>query len=158
MLLELRQSHADSYRIDMRYCFYMDNKDSKDTNSSACAVFCWALFTTACLYKTPPDIVLKEDRKEGAIIDFIAIVSWVYCYILKTMHLWIGCVYKHLRMYKCRSALTGGRECRSDTDFTLVVHFIFKNIHSSACTVGFEYLYKILHSFTYNFILIRARQ
>ena len=55
-------------------------------------------------------------------------------------------------MCKCKSPLIGGREWRPDTDFTLVVHFIPKNIHSSACTVGFEYLYKILHSFAYNFI------
>ena len=88
------------------------------------------------------------DRKEGAILDFTNIVSWVYCYVLKTMHLCIGFVYRHLRMCKCRSSLIGGREWRSDTDFTLVVHFIPKNIHSSACTVGFEY----------NFILIWARQ
>ena len=80
------------------------------------------------------------DRKEGAILDFIAIEIWVYCYVLKTMHLCIG-------MCKCRSSLIGGREWRSDTDFTLVVHFIPKNFHRGACTVGFEYLCKILHSF-----------
>ena len=90
------------------------------------------------------------DKKEGAILDFIAIVSLVYCYVLKTMHLCIG-------VCKCRSSLIGGGIWRSDTDFTLVVHFIRKNIHSSACTVGFEYLYKILHSFAYNFILIWGR-
>ena len=98
------------------------------------------------------------DRQEGAFLDFLAIVSWVFCYVLKTMHLCIGCVYWHPRMYKCRSSLIGGREWRSDIDFTLVVHFIPKNILSSACTVGFEYLYKILHSFAYNFILIWTRQ
>ena len=70
------------------------------------------------LYKTLPDIVLMVDRKEGAILDFIAIVSWVYCYVLKPMHLCIGCVFRHLGMCKCRSSLIGVREWRSYTGGT----------------------------------------
>ena len=36
--------------------------------------------TTAFLYKTLRDIVLMVDRSKGAILEFIAIVSWVYCF------------------------------------------------------------------------------
>ena len=48
--------------------------------------------TTAFLYKTLRDIILMVDRNKGAILEFIAIVCWIYCYVLKTMHLYIGCV------------------------------------------------------------------
>ena len=36
--------------------------------------------TTAFLYKTLCNIVLMVDRSKGAILEFIAIVSWVYCF------------------------------------------------------------------------------
>ena len=39
-------------------------------------------------------------------------------------------------------------------DFTLVVYFITKIIHSSACTVWLEYLNNISPSFEYDFIFI----
>ena len=45
------------------------------------------------LYKTLCDIVLMVDRNKGAILEFIAIVCWINCYIFKTMHLCIGCVH-----------------------------------------------------------------
>ena len=41
------------------------------------------------------------------------------------------------------------------TNFTLVIYFIPKIIHSCICSVGFEYLNKLLRSYAYeyNFIL-----
>ena len=41
--------------------------------------------------------------------------------------------------------------------FDLMVYFIPEIVHSEICTFGQEYFYKILLSFGYDFILIRAR-
>ena len=74
----------------------MCNKHSKGHQFFCMHSVLLRTFYNCMLYKTLPDIVLMVDRKEGAILDFIAIVSWVYCYVLKPMHLCIGCVYRHL--------------------------------------------------------------
>ena len=47
---------------------------------------CGAFITPACLYRTLRDIVLMVDKNKGAILEFIAIVCWVYCYVLKTVY------------------------------------------------------------------------
>ena len=65
MLLEPRQSHADSYRIDL-------------TVHSVCM----NTFTTAFLYKTLCDSVYMVGRNKGTLHVFIAIVCAVYCYAL----------------------------------------------------------------------------
>ena len=41
--------------------------------------------------------------------------------------------------------------------FGFMVYFIAEIVHSEICTIGHEYVYKILLSFGYDFILIRAR-
>ena len=41
--------------------------------------------------------------------------------------------------------------------FGFMVYFIPEIVQSEICTIGHEYFYKILLSFGYDFILIRAR-
>ena len=41
--------------------------------------------------------------------------------------------------------------------FGFMVYFIPEISHSEICTIGYEYFYKILLSFGYDFILVRAR-
>ena len=83
--------------------------------------------TTAFLYKTLRDIVLMVDRSKGAILEFIAIVSWVYCFE-DNASVYIKAVYRHLRMCKCRSALVGGREWRSLTLLWLYISYLRSSI------------------------------